>query len=213
MAKVKVKRKSTTVDMTAMCDVAFLLLTFFMLATSFKAEEPVVTVNPKSVSDIELDDKDVMLLTIGPKGRLFFGIDNPKDRLSMIESMNTDKALGLSEEQMNSFANGSSVGVSFRVLGQLLQLPPAEMHKFNQPGIPVDTIDYTKNELTDWINYARQANPKLRIAIKADRKTPYPYVEAVIKTFENMKVHKFNLVTNPEAVPEGTALWKEVTGK
>ncbi len=213
MAKVKVKRKSTTVDMTAMCDVAFLLLTFFMLATSFKAEEPVVTVNPESVSDIELDDKDIMLLTIGPKGRVFFGMDNPKDRLALIEGLNNERKLGLSPEQMNTFANGSSVGVGFRQLKQLLSLTPADMHRFDQPGIPIDTTDYTKNELTDWINQGRLANGKVRIAIKADKKTPYPYVEAVIKTFEQMHVHKFNLVTNPEAVPEGTALWREVTKK
>ena len=42
MPKVKVPRKSTNIDMTAMCDVSFLLLTFFMLTTKFKADEPVV---------------------------------------------------------------------------------------------------------------------------------------------------------------------------
>ncbi len=213
MAKVKVKRKSTTVDMTAMCDVAFLLLTFFMLATSFKPDEPVVTVNPKSVSDIELDDKDIMLLTIGPDGRVFYGLDNPKDRLELIKNVNQERNLGLNDEQMNTFANGSSVGVPFSQLGQLLSMTPATMHSFEQGGIPIDTTDYANNELTTWINQGRLANPGLRIAIKADKKTPYPYVEAVIKTFENMKVHKFNLVTNPEAVPKGTALWKEVTSK
>ncbi len=213
MAKVKVKRKSTNVDMTAMCDVAFLLLTFFMLATSFKPDEPVVTVNPSSVSDIELDDKDIMLLTIGPDGRVFFGLDNPKDRLELIKNINDERKLGLTEQQFTTFANGSSVGVPFRQLGQLLNMTPADMHRFDQTGIPIDTVDFANNELRTWINQGRLTNGALRIAIKADKKTPYPYVHAVIKTFEDMKVHKFNLVTNPEAVPEGTALWKEVTNK
>ncbi len=46
MPKVKMPRKSTLIDMTAMCDVAFLLLTFFMLATKFKPDEPVAVVTP-----------------------------------------------------------------------------------------------------------------------------------------------------------------------
>ncbi len=211
MAQVKVKRNSTHIDMTAMCDVAFLLLTFFMLATSFKPEEPVATINPSSVSEITLDDKDVMLLTIGPKGNVYFGIDNPKNRLQLIENINESKNLGLSQDQKTSFANGASIGVPLNQISEFLKLDPKDAGEFNQPGIPVDTTDFTQNELAEWINAARYANPKLRIAIKADKKTPYTSVDAVIKTFEQMKIHKFNLVTNLEAVPEGTALWKEIS--
>ncbi len=211
MAKVQVKRQSTHIDMTAMCDVAFLLLTFFMLATSFKPVEPVATINPTSVSEIVLDDKDVMLITIGPKGNVFFSIDNPKNRMQLIENINESMSLGLDEAQKTTFANGASIGLPFNQLGQFLRLEPKDQSGFQQEGIPIDTSDYTKNQLTEWINAARYANPALRIAIKADKKTPYTSVDAVIMTFEQMKIHKFNLVTNLEAVPEGTALWKEIT--
>ncbi len=35
MGKVKIKKKSTLIDMTAMSDVTVLLLTFFMLTSTF----------------------------------------------------------------------------------------------------------------------------------------------------------------------------------
>lgn len=41
MPKLIVKRKSTFIDMTAMSDVTVLLLTFFMLTSTFIQKEPV----------------------------------------------------------------------------------------------------------------------------------------------------------------------------
>lgn len=50
MGKIKVKRKSTLIDMTAMSDVTVLLLTFFMLTSTFLQKEPTQVVTPPSVS-------------------------------------------------------------------------------------------------------------------------------------------------------------------
>src|ERR1700744_1133743 len=97
MPHAKLPRKSTHIDMTAMCDVAFLLLTFFMLATKFKPDEPVVVKTPASISDIPLPDVDIMLLTVDTKGRIFFSIDNKLMRSSLIESVNSKKALNLTK--------------------------------------------------------------------------------------------------------------------
>ena len=76
MSRPKIARKSTFIDMTAMCDVAFLLLSFFMLATKFKPDEPVVVVTPSSISQVILPDADIMLITVDAKGRVFFSVDN-----------------------------------------------------------------------------------------------------------------------------------------
>ena len=56
MGKVKVKRSSTSIDMTPMVDLAFLLVTFFMLTTKFAPEEPMAVDMPSSVSEIKLPD-------------------------------------------------------------------------------------------------------------------------------------------------------------
>src|ERR1700740_3347488 len=111
MPHVKLPRKSTHIDMTAMCDVAFLLLTFFMLATKFKPEEPVVVKTPSSISEIPLPDKDIMLLTVDTRGRIFFSIDNQLKRKELIDAVDIDKGLKLTPEEKRSFMLGSSIGI------------------------------------------------------------------------------------------------------
>ena len=62
MPKFKVKRSSTWVDMTAMCDVSFLLLSFFILTAKFKPTEVVPIKSPTSRASEEV--KEDMLLTL-----------------------------------------------------------------------------------------------------------------------------------------------------
>ena len=210
MPKVKMPRKSTNVDMTAMCDVAFLLLTFFMLATKFKPDEPVTVVTPNSISEIPIPDANIMLLTVDPKGRVFFSVDNKNIRRSLIEDLNEYKGLNLTEQEMNSFALGASVGVPFSQLKSYLAAAPDQQKEFDKTtsGIPTDTVNTSEqNELATWIRLARNNNPKLRIAIKADGDAAYPEIKKVVKTLENWKIFKFNLITGLKAVPPGTAAY------
>jgi biopolymer transport protein ExbD len=67
MPKIKVPRKNISLDMTAMCDMAFLLLTFFMLTTKFKAQEAIVVDMPSSVSEIKLPENDIMVISVDKK--------------------------------------------------------------------------------------------------------------------------------------------------
>src|SRR3954471_5070650 len=99
MPQVKMKRQSTNIDMTAMCDVAFLLLTFFMLATKFKKDEPVMVVTPSSISQIAIPDTSIMLITVDNKDRVFFSIDRKnvqeyggnEARMALIDGMDKYK--------------------------------------------------------------------------------------------------------------------------
>ena len=212
MPKAKLPRKSTHIDMTAMCDVAFLLLTFFMLATKFKPEEPVVVKTPSSISEIILPDVDIMLLTVDTKGRIFFSVDNKLKRKALIDDINTEKSLGLSDVEKNAFALGSSIGVPFGQLKSYLDATPDQQKGMDiaAPGVPVDTsVLSPTNDLAEWIKVARTDNPKLRICIKADGDASYPNVKKIIKTLEGYKIFKFNLITNLKSIPSGTAAYEE----
>lgn len=212
MPKLKMARKSTNIDMTAMCDVAFLLLTFFMLATKFKPDEPVVVKTPSSISEIPLPDTDIMLITVDQKGRVFFSMDNQKKRMDLIEDIDTYKGLNLTSADKKAFAFGASIGTPFNQLKSYLNASGEEQNAYDKttPGVPTDTTNESEaNELAAWIRSARNTNPKLRICIKADGEASYPSVKKVIRTLENWKIYKFNLITNLKAVPEGTAAAKE----
>lgn len=212
MPHAKIPRKSTNIDMTAMCDVAFLLLTFFMLATKFKPEEPVVVKTPSSISSIPLPDKDIMLLTVDSKGRIFFAIDNKLKRKALIDDINADRDLKLTENEKNAFALGASVGMPLSQLKTYLSAAPEQQKAMDQatPGIPVDTVVTSPaNELASWIKSARNTNPALRICIKADGDASYPNVSKIIKTLEGWKIFKFNLITNLKSIPPGTAAFIE----
>ncbi|WP_240646582.1 ExbD/TolR family protein [Chitinophaga rhizosphaerae] len=199
-------RKSTLIDMTAMCDVAFLLLTFFMLATKFKPDEPVAVVTPSSINTQLLPDADVILLTVDKDGRVFFSMDGQPKRRQLIEDLNTNFKLGLEEKDIRNFMVGSSVGTDFKNLKQVLNLTADQRKQSNvEKGIPMDS---TNNELAIWIEYARAAqgnNNKLKYCIKADNETPYPVIKRVLDTFKEKKIQKLNLVTNLEAKPAGSA--------
>lgn len=212
MPKFKLPRKSTNVDMTAMCDVAFLLLTFFMLATKFKPDEPVTVVTPNSISDIPLPDVDIMMITIDPNGRLFFSVSNQGVREGIINDVNDYKNLNLTPAEMKAFKYGSSVGAPFSQLKSYLSLPGDQQKAYDKTttGVPVDTVaDSELNELGTWIRITRNNNPKVRITIKADGDASYPNVEKVIKTLAGLKIFKFNLITGLKAVPPGTAAYEQ----
>lgn len=206
MPKVKMPRKSTLVDMTAMCDVAFLLLTFFMLATKFKPDEPVTVVTPSSINTKLLPDSDVIMLTVDKDGRVFFSMDGQPKRQQLINDLNTQYKLNLTDAEKNNFIIGSSVGAEIKDLKAYLAMKPAERKKSGlEKGIPSDSAN---NEVAVWIEYARSAqggNPRLSYCIKADNETPYPKIKEILDTFKKKSIQKLNLVTNLESPPPGTA--------
>jgi biopolymer transport protein ExbD len=199
MAKVKMPRKSISLDMTAMCDMAFLLLTFFILTATMKPDDPVIVDTPSSVSDIKLPDSDILTISIDKDGKVFFGVDGQFVRESVIQSMAKKYGATLSPAQIHEYSLLSAVGSPMSQIGQLLSMKASERNKVKQIGIPCDSVN---NELRDWIAYARYANTKLRIAIRGDQDANYSVAKTVIQTLQDQNINKFNFITNLEAKPK-----------
>lgn len=199
MPKVKIARKSTLVDMTAMCDVAFLLLTFFMLTTNFKPDDPVIVDMPKSVSQIKLPGSDIMEITVDKKGQVFFGIDGQFTRKKLLEKIGEKFNIQFTDKEVYNFVLLSSFGVPISGLKTFLDQSDDQRKTENEPGIPTDS---TNNELAWWIILGRLSNPNVRIAIRGDRETDYPIIKTIMNTLQEKNVNKFNLITNLEERPK-----------
>jgi biopolymer transport protein ExbD len=217
MPSVKIKKHVPTNDMTPFVDVAFLILSFFMLATKFKPEEPVEVTTPNSVSSQVLPEKDAFMVSVDNKGRAFVSVDNPGFRQILIQNLNDTRKLGLTSAEMKSFVNAPSVGVPFGQLKSLLAMDPEQAKKIAQPGIPC--ADSTGGELYYWIRDALTAysGRKLNLLIKADNATKYPDFKNILNAFKKNDQNKFLLVTTPEDAPAGTALYetrqKQINGE
>lgn len=212
MPRAKIPRKSTSIDMTAMCDVAFLLLSFFILATKFKPPEALTVVTPSSVSSKVAPDKNVVLITMDKDAKVYFSVSdgNPSEKKDIIDAINTSKNLGLTDAEKKNFsANPSAyIGVPFSQLKSYLDKAPEEVKNLTVSGIPV--TDTLNNELIDWVRAAVSAfqGSKMNLLVKGDDAAKYPAFDGVIYAFKKNDQLKFQLITSPVAPPPGSELDK-----
>jgi biopolymer transport protein ExbD len=200
MPKVKIKRKSTWIDMTAMCDVAFLLLTFFMLTSNFTKKEPVLVATPTSISEIKIPETNIMTVLVDPEGKVYFGIDGQDKRQQLIEKMASTYKVALTQDEIKRFTLLDLVGNPMYMMKSFLNLSPENRDvPKNNLGIPTDSTD---NQFKIWVKSAREINPDLRIAIKADEKTPFPVIKKVMKSLQELDENRYNLITKLETAPE-----------
>ena len=198
MPKVKVPRKSTTVDMTAMCDVAFLLLTFFMLTSNFVAKEPIVVAVPSSISEIKIPERNIVTVLIDQEGKVFFGLDTQQDRRDVLENVGKAYDISFTEKELNEFSKIGMSGVPIQKMSAFLALKPEERDtKEAALGIPTDSIN---NQFEVWITTARKVNRELRLAIKSDQLTPYKVIKDVMGTLQDNNENRYNLITSLEQV-------------
>lgn len=206
MPAVKIKRASSTVDMTAMCDVAFLLLTFFILTAQFRSQDAAAIETPSSISGIKVPDNDIMTIGLGRDGKVYFGTDNQQTRISTLENIGAAKGITFSDREKKEFSLMSNFGLPIAQLKSFLSLPKEQQAKVKQPGIPTDSTGAgATNELKDWVFNSRKANNNLRIALKGDNLAKFPEFKNVLATLQAQNINKFNLITGTEAPPAG---WK-----
>jgi biopolymer transport protein ExbD len=227
MSKIKVKKQSTFIDMTAMSDVTVLLLTFFMLTSTFIQKEPVQVNTPASVSEIKIPEVNVLSILVDGNGKIFLGLDNPSDREATLKAVGDDYGYTFSPEQIKSFKNLTTFGVPMSAMANFLDLATEKQDEYLsnlgniRVGVPTDTIEIKDeygvliskdNEFRRWIGHAKLANKTrqedlkeqgkidqiadLKIAIKADKLTPYPVIKGVMDDLRDMHENRYLLITN-----------------
>lgn len=207
MSRAKLPRKSTHIDMTAMCDVAFLLLSFFILATKTKPPEAVAVVTPSSVSTKVAKD-EAILVTLTKDGKVFLMLGDKSHKDAIIEDINVTRALGLNGAELAKLKKTEFIGVPFSQLKSFLNLTTPLPAK-DMPGIPC--LDSTNNELTAWIHsvtdaYKGESMENLNLLVKGDNDAKYPVFKNIKESFKKNEIYKFKIVTNSEPPPPGSEL-------
>jgi biopolymer transport protein ExbD len=197
MPRVKVARKSTAIDMTAMCDVAFLLLTFFILSAKPKTQDPAQIQIPAATIIGPIPEVDFSTISVG-QGKVFFGVSGDDVRKKTLEIMGDKYKISFTPDEANVFSGVESFGVPIAQLKGFLDMETKQRSAIVQPGIPTDTTN--TNELYDWVHSARVADKylhdkELRIGIKGNSSEEYPTVQKVISTLQKQKIDRFNLIT------------------
>ena len=200
MAKVKLKRHSTIIDMTAMSDVTVLLLTFFMVTSTFVKDEPVQVFTPASVSDIKVPSENVLTILIDVSGRVFMGFDKQADQAAVLQAVGDEYGMSFTPTEIRKFSLQSSFGVNIRQMKAFLALPEDQMGGvLKEQGIPADSVD---NQFKVWVKQAREINSDLNIAIKADANTPYKVIKDVMNSLQALRENRYHLLTSLKATPE-----------
>jgi biopolymer transport protein ExbD len=210
MPSVKLPRKSTFTDMTPFVDVAFLILSFFIMATKFKPPESVPIETPSSVNSEKLPDAKSVLISIDSLNRVFFTVLSQKDTAKysvLIKEVARINNIGLTQQEVQNFRDIYMIGVPFSDLKQELSKDPKTLNPQTWPGIPV--MDSTNNQLTQWIQAAVVAfsgETGFKFLIKGDNKSKFPAFEKVMEALKKNDQFKYNLVTSLEGAPAGSEL-------
>ena len=217
MGKAKVKRASTSIDMTAMCDVSFLLLTFFVLTATARTPETLTVDTAPSYSQAKLPDGNLAIITVGDEGKVFFSMSDPNVRVQTLQQMASIYGVEFSPEEYGKFKNLEDFGVNMKTMKTLLQADASARTAERQSGIPVDSTQNLSNELFSWVKQARIASAKilkdkaiedgkdpddielLTVAIKSDANEKFPSLNLIIETLRNQKQNKFSFVTGLKA--------------
>jgi biopolymer transport protein ExbD len=197
MARVKPKRHNIRVDMTAMTDVSFLLLTFFILTAQFAKPDVETITTPSSISEKLLPDASLMTILSTTDGKFYFTpVENGTERIALLDKMGQKYGMSFTDKEKVAFSNVQSVGVPMSQMKGFLDLPDDQRKAYKSTtGIPMDS---TKKELVDWVQQSLTINPDYKLAIKGDVATKYPKVKALFEGLRDIKFYKFWLITSQE---------------
>lgn len=198
MGKVKIKKADIWIDMTPMSDVMVLLLTFFMLTSTFVKNEAVKVNTPGSVSEIKVPENNVLTVLVDNKGKIFVGMDTPAKMETLLSDMAAKYGVSLTKKQLETGRSAASIGVSMKDLSSLLSLETEALNAAQaDKGIPTDSVKGGMSEFQDWVNAAYEANGEdMKLAIKADSKTPYKVIKKMMSELQDMSRNRYYLITS-----------------
>ncbi|MGI6231724.1 MAG: ExbD/TolR family protein [Prevotella sp.] len=201
MGKVKIKKKDIWIDMTPMSDVMVLLLTFFMLTSTFVKQEPVKVNTPGSVSEIKVPENNVLNILVSNDGKIFMSMDKVTDVQAVLSDVTGQFGISLSNTQVKKFLDDPMWGVPMDKLQAYLNLDKTQMpQELKNYGIPTDSVpgktgDAAMSEFQLWVKAAHNQNPDAKIAIKADAKTPYKTIKKIMSELQDMSENRYYLIT------------------
>jgi biopolymer transport protein ExbD len=174
-----------------------------MLTSTFLTPEPIKVNAPGSVSEAKVPESNVLNILVSPEGQIFLGTENKNDMSAMLQTMTDVFSLNLDATQKKHFLEDAMVGAPMDKLAAYLSLEPEKMSEAIQKlGIPTDSIDGKMSEFQMWVKAARDANPDIKIAIKADSNTPYKAVKRMMSELQDMNENRYQLITNLKTASE-----------
>ena len=197
MGKIKIEKKDIWIDMTPMSDVMTMLLCFFMLTSTFLTPEPVKVNTPSSVSEVKVPENDVLNILVSPEGNIYVGSENKNTMVAMMETVTDKFGVQLNGTQLKHFKEDAMIGAPMALFADYLNLDTEKMgEEIQKLSIPLDSIDGGKSEFQEWVTAARESNPDIRIAIKADGKTSYAVIKKMMSELQDMNENRYQLITN-----------------
>ena len=199
MGKIKIKKADVWIDMTPMSDVMVLLLTFFLLTSTFVKNEAVKVNAPGSVSEIKVPETEVLQIIVDKDGKIFIGLDKPGYMQEMLEGFKSKfSGLSLSAMQEKNFVGLASFGMPMNKMSDVLKHEAGDVNNLQKEmGIPTDSINGGMSEFQCWVDAARNSSfgDKMKVAIKADAATPNKVVKKMKSELQDMSENRYYLIT------------------
>ena len=204
MGNIKIEKKDIWIDMTPMSDVMTLLLCFFMLTSTFLTPEPIKVNTPSSVSEVKVPENDVFNILVSPEGNIYVGSENKNTMQDMMETVTGKFGISLNGAQLKHFREDAMIGAPMNLFTDYYSLEQEKMaEEIQKLSIPLDSIEGGKSEFQEWVTAARESNPDIRIAIKADAKTPYAVIKKMMSELQDMNENRYQLITNLDTKKQG----------